>query len=188
MLQGSGFERVGGTQTIKVNVRVIAATNRDLAADVSSGKFRADLYYRLSVFPISVPPLRDRATDIPLLASYFVTQLAPALGKKIDQIDGMALQRLMRYPWPGNIRELRNVLERAVILSEGGTLRFEDRDLPAGAAPAGVQTLEEVERAHIEEVLKRTDGVIGGETGAAKILGVPPSTLRSTMDRLGMKR
>ena len=190
VLQENEFERVGGSQTIKVNVRVIAATNRDLAADVQAGRFRADLYYRLSVFPIAVPPLRDRRADIPVLASYFVTQIAASVGKRIDQIHAGTMERLSRYRWPGNIRELRNVLERAVILSEGGLLRLEDTELGGPATGSVARTsmsLEDVERDHITSVLKQTGGVIGGPTGAAKILGVPPSTLRSAMSRLGIK-
>ncbi len=189
VLQESEFERVGGTETVKVNVRVIAATNRDLAADVQSQKFRADLFYRLSVFPLAVPPLRERLTDIPILATFFVTQLASAIGKRIDEVDPGTMERLSRYPWPGNIRELRNVLERAVILSEGGTLRIDDGELRSQSSkPAATfLSLEEAEREHIKAVLRQTDGVIGGDAGAAKILGVPPSTLRSTMARLGIK-
>jgi PAS domain S-box-containing protein len=196
VLQESEFERVGGTETIKVNVRVIAATNRDLAADVQAQKFRADLFYRLSVFPISVPALRERASDIPILASYFVTQLSGAVGKRIDEIDAATMERLVSYGWPGNIRELRNVLERAVILADGRILRIEDRELRAGGAgaaagaEAGVASkalsLAAMERAHIAAVLKQTNGAIAGPAGAARILGIPPSTLRSRMARLGI--
>ncbi|MBI1190967.1 MAG: PAS domain S-box protein [Tepidisphaera sp.] len=195
VLQESEFERVGGTETVKVNVRVIAATNRDLAADVRAGKFRADLFYRLSVFPIAVPPLRERASDIPILATHFATQLAGTIGRRFDQIEASTMERLQRYPWPGNIRELRNVLERAAILCDGPILKVMDADLRASGEPTPAEpqigsaalTLEEVERAHILAVLKQTDGTIAGPTGAAKILGVPPSTLRSTMARLGIK-
>lgn len=189
VLQESEFERVGGSQTIRVNVRVIAATNRDLAADVKAGRFRADLFYRLNVFPIHVPPLRDRISDIPILATYFVTQLAGTLGKRIESIDDATRNRLTQYHWPGNIRELRNVLERAVILTEGTTLRIRDGELRGHAAPerAGSATLADVERQHILSVLKQTGGVIAGNNGAARILGVPPSTLRSSMARLGIK-
>ena len=189
VLQESEFERVGGTETVKVNVRVIAATNRDLEADVQAQKFRADLFYRLSVFPLAVPPLRERVTDIPVLATYFVTQLAGAIGKRIDEFDPGTMERLTRYAWPGNIRELRNVLERAVILSEGATLRIDERELRTQASMATVTSLplEDVEREHIKAVLKQTGGVIAGDAGAAKILGIPPSTLRSTMARLGIK-
>ncbi len=182
VLQENEFERVGGSQTIKVNVRVVAATNRNLAAEVDSQRFRADLFYRLSVFPIDVPPLRERAGDIPLLATYLVTQLAAAVGKRIDQIDKATLDRLVGYTWPGNIRELRNVLERAVILAGDPTLRIDESDLrpqPGRKGPASL-SLADMEREHILSVLSQTGG-------AARILGVPPSTLRSRMDRLGIK-
>jgi PAS domain S-box-containing protein len=190
VLQESEFERVGGTATIKVNVRVIAATNRDLAADVQAQKFRADLYFRLSVFPLTVPPLRDRATDIPLLATYFTTQVAAAIGRRIDQIEPRTMDQLLRYRWPGNIRELRNVLERAVILNQGRALRMESGELIPDSPRAEVtstQSLADNEREHIRAVLKQTEGAIAGPTGAAKILGIPPSTLRSRMARLGIK-
>jgi PAS domain S-box-containing protein len=189
VLQESEFERVGGSETIRVNVRVIAATNRDLAAEVQSQKFRADLFYRLNVFPVTVPPLRDRAADIPILASYFATHLAATLGRRLDSIEPETMERLARYPWPGNIRELRNVLERALILCPGPSLRIEEPELrPAGSPPgaAAARSLADNEREHILAVLKQTGGVVGGEKGAAKLLGVPPSTLRSTMARLGI--
>ncbi len=189
VLQENEFERVGGSQTIKVNVRVVAATNRKLSADVEAQRFRADLFYRLSVFPIEVPPLRERAADIPLLAAYFVTQLAAAVGKKISSIDEPTMARLARYSWPGNIRELRNVLERAVILAGEGTLRVDEKEfgLAASAPGPSARSLEDVEREHIRAVLAQTGGAIAGPGGAAKILGMPPSTLRSRMERLGIK-
>jgi PAS domain S-box-containing protein len=194
VLQESEFERVGGTQTIRVNVRVIAATNRDLAADVRAGRFRPDLFYRLNVYPIAVPPLRARADDIPLLASYFASRLGATTGRAVTAIEPETLERLARYPWPGNIRELRNVLERAAILSTDGVLRVDPSDLrtPAGAAgpappPGGMASLADAERAHILAALQKTGGVVGGARGAARLLGVPASTLRSTMDRLGIK-
>ncbi|MCC6320623.1 MAG: sigma 54-interacting transcriptional regulator [Phycisphaerales bacterium] len=187
VLQENEFERVGGSETIKVNVRVIAATNRDLRAD--AGRFRADLYYRLSVFPIHVPPLRERKADIPILTSFFVTQLSAALGKKVNHVEPGTLDRLVRYAWPGNIRELRNILERAMILCDDGTLRIDEADLhSAGSTAATPLTLADAEKAHIQSVLRQTDGAVGGPNGAAKILGVPPSTLRSTMERLGITR
>jgi PAS domain S-box-containing protein len=189
VLQESEFERVGGSETIRVNVRVIAATNRDLLADVQSQTFRADLYYRLSVFPLPVPALRERVTDIPLLATFFVTQLSAAVGKRIDAIDEATMQRLLRYSWPGNIRELRNVLERAVILSDGPVLRVDPADLRmlgGDAAQASSLSLADMEREHIRAILKQTGGAIAGPSGAARILGVPPSTLRSRMARLGI--
>jgi transcriptional regulator with GAF, ATPase, and Fis domain len=189
VLQENEFERVGGSQTIRVNVRVIAATNRDLEADVAAQKFRADLFYRLNVFPVRVPPLRERQGDLPLLVAYFVTQLSGAIGKRVDEVEPASMERLTRYSWPGNIRELRNVLERAIILCDGPVLKIGERELPgATPSPAGAPlTLAEAERAHILSVLELTKGVIGGPHGAAKVLGVAPSTLRSTMERLDIK-
>ncbi|MEZ6243122.1 MAG: sigma 54-interacting transcriptional regulator [Phycisphaerales bacterium] len=188
VLQENEFERVGGSETIRVDVRVIAATNRDLAAEVSEQRFRADLFYRLGVFPISVPPLRERAGDVPILASYFVTQLAAAVGKRVESFEEGTMDRLLRYAWPGNIRELRNVLERALILSDEGVLRVAETELggPTPDAPPQGLSLDEVEAAHIRAVLAQTGGVVAGERGAARILGVPPSTLRSRMARLGI--
>ncbi|MCK6476785.1 MAG: sigma-54 dependent transcriptional regulator, partial [Phycisphaerales bacterium] len=202
VLQESEFERVGGSETIRVNVRVIAATNRNLTADVAAGRFRADLFYRLNVFPLRIPPLRDRVSDIPLLTTYFVTQLASTLGKHFDGINQNSMDRLIAYAWPGNIRELRNLLERAVILSPGPMLNVElgeaDRQslqtrqgAPEVAASENsgqpeVPTLEDMERRHILDVLRQTNGAIAGPKGAAKLLGLPPSTLRSRMERLGI--
>ncbi|MFO0632923.1 MAG: sigma 54-interacting transcriptional regulator [Nannocystaceae bacterium] len=200
VLQENQFERVGGTSTISVNVRVIAATNRDLAAEVAAGRFRADLFYRLNVFPLSVPPLRERGADVGLLASYFVTQLATNLGRRIDTIEPATLELLRRYAWPGNIRELRNVIERAVILSDAAVLRIDPAELgfapqdpdeaaaaPEGPGEAAPETLAALERAHILAVLERCGGAIAGPGGVAKILGVPPSTLRSRMEKLGIR-
>jgi transcriptional regulator with GAF, ATPase, and Fis domain len=183
------------------NVIVIAATNRDLGHAVREGKFRADLLYRLNVFPIAVPPLRERASDIPLLAAFFTASLARKLGKPIKGFNARSMERLMRYAWPGNVRELQNVVERAAILSPGPILELEETllagETPAGgdlagpsvasALPAGDHDrLEEVERSHILSVLKTTGGVVGGTRGAAAILGLRPNTLRSRMKKLGI--
>lgn len=188
VLQESEFERVGGSETIRVSVRVIAATNRDLAAEVQAGRFRADLYYRLSVFPIQVPSLRARTADIPLLAESFVRQISALVGKRFEAIDAGSMDRMLRYGWPGNIRELRNVIERAMILCDEGKLRITETDLGLAStgAPSHGQTLDEVEAGHIRAVLAQTGGVVAGESGAARILGVPPSTLRSRMAKLGI--
>ncbi|WP_434111148.1 sigma 54-interacting transcriptional regulator [Methylocaldum sp. GT1TLB] len=190
VLQEGEFERVGGTQTIKVNVRVIAATNRDLGRMSRENQFRADLYYRLNVFPIHLPPLRERADDIPLLVRHFVQKYAALLGKRIETVPQPILSALCAYPWPGNIRELQHVIERAVILSEGGELAPIDciQRPTAETRNGGFATLEEVERAHILKVLEATSWRISGEKGAAVILGMPSTTLRSRMERLGITR
>jgi formate hydrogenlyase transcriptional activator len=201
ILQEQEFEPVGSSKTLKVNVRVIAATNRDLAAEVQGGKFRSDLFYRLNVFPIRVPPLRDRVADIGPLVMYFVQQFAKKFGKPVPQVADDALRRLRAYSWPGNVRELQNVIERAVVLAAGPVLTLDDGVLSAvaptsapasngaeaPAAPAGA-SLEEVERQHILAVLGETRWRIEGERGAAKVLGLSPSTLRSRMQRLGISR
>ncbi len=198
VLQEQEFEPVGSSKTLKVDVRVIAATNRDLAAEVQSGKFRSDLFYRLNVFPIRVPPLRDRIEDIGPLVMYFVQQFAKKFGKPVTRVADDALRRLRAYAWPGNVRELQNVIERAVVLATGPVLTVDDSVLPAVApgpppatngaeVPAGA-SLEEVERRHILAVLGETTWRIEGERGAAKVLGLSPSTLRSRMQRLGISR
>ncbi|MDD2725211.1 MAG: sigma 54-interacting transcriptional regulator [Methylovulum sp.] len=189
VLQEQEFERVGGSETLKVDVRVIAATNRNLADDVAQGRFRADLYYRLNVFPIEVPALRERQTDIPLLARYFLAKYAQKFGKRIAQIDPAAMQQLLNYPWPGNVRELQNVIERAVILSQGAILHIGsliNLHVDSTAKTNRLGTLEEVERSHILQTLEETGWVISGAKGAAAILGMNPNTLRSRMQKLGM--
>ena len=196
VLQDGEMERLGSQVTRKVNVRVIAATNRDLKAEVREGKFRADLYYRLAVFPIDVPPLRHRKEDIPLLVWYFIAQLRVTMGKTIERIPAPLMERLVAYDWPGNIRELRNVIERAVILSRGATLRLDEafdathvRQSPAAAPnPRPERTLEEVERMHILEVLEECRWQIRGRRRAAERLGLHPSTLYSRMKKLGIGR
>jgi formate hydrogenlyase transcriptional activator len=192
VLQEREFERVGGTMPIKVDVRVIAATNRDLLRAVKEKTFREDLYYRLNVFPIELPPLRDRAGDVPMLVHFLVNKFAMRIGKRIDNVSQMAMERLLAYPWPGNIRELENVLERAIILANSSTLEIEPQMLslqPNDDEERGQSsTLEQVERDHIASVLKQTDGVIDGERGAAKILGLHPNTLRSRMKKLSITR
>jgi formate hydrogenlyase transcriptional activator len=189
VLQEREFERVGGSETLRVDVRVIAATHRNLALEVAQGRFRSDLYYRLNVFPIEVPALRQRAADIPLLARFFLSKYARKFGKRIDDIASASLEQLLKYPWPGNVRELQNVIERAVILSPGPLLEVGPLLSPpagTGAHPQRLRTLEEVEREHIRRVLDETGGVISGPKGAAAILGMNPNTLRSRMVKLGM--
>jgi PAS domain S-box-containing protein len=190
VLQEHQIERVGGTESIQVDVRVIAATNRDLAHMVSEGAFRSDLYYRLNVFPIQVPPLRERSTDIPKLAEFFLASYARALSKPLRGISDESMARLKSYAWPGNVRELQNVLERAAILARDEVLEV-DPSLGSHPSPgpdfAG-RTLKEVERAHIVSVLESTDGVIEGAGGAATILNLHANTLRSRMRKLGIEK
>lgn len=206
VLQEQEFERVGGTKTIKVDVRVITATNRDLKKAVEEGRFRADLYYRLNVFPIVLPPLRERTQDISLLVRYFVSKHMARLGKRITQISHTAMSQLTAYHWPGNVRELENVVERAVILSQGPVLELVDEIaqlLPAApkAQPLGKALpltprissptfvpLEDMEREYIQKVLESTGWVIEGAAGAAKILDINPNTLRSRMQKLNIRR
>ncbi len=196
VLQEREFERVGGTQSLQVNVRVIAATNRNLQQAVLEKTFREDLFYRLNVFPLRLPPLRERRADIPLLAQYFLQRCALQLGKRFDRIEPDTLERLNDYHWPGNIRELENVIERAVILCEGTELAIPADVLvvPPGdaadhvPAPADATDLESVERRHIWAALDQTGGIIDGPRGAARILGLHPNTLRSRMKRLGIAR
>ena len=192
VLQEREFERVGGATPIKVDVRVIAATNRDLLKAVKEKMFREDLFYRLNVFPIELPPLRDRAGDVPMLVHFLVNKFAMRIGKRIENVSQMAMERLLVYPWPGNIRELENVLERAIILANSATLEIDPQMLslqPNDDVERGQSsTLEQVERDHIVAVLRQTDGVIEGERGAAKILGLHPNTLRSRMKKLGITR
>ena len=214
VLQEREFERVGGTNPIKVDVRVIAATNRDLAKSIREGKFREDLFYRLNVFPIALPPLRDREGDVPLLAHFLVARFAARIGVRIESVGKATMERLSGYPWPGNIRELENILERAVILSNGPTLELDPEvfasvtatrpanDGPSrpsssasdgpgatGVGPAPpLESLESNTRNHILTALEKSGWVIDGPRGAAKVLGLHPNTLRSRMKKLGILR
>ncbi len=195
VLQEGEFERLGNPQTIQVDVRVISATNRDLLKLVWAGDFRQDLYYRLNVFPLSVPPLRERDGDIPLLVQHFVKGFSRKLGREIQTIPQDVMATLSKYRWPGNVRELENVIERAVILTRGSSLQIdrslsererESDSVQGQLAPQG--TLAEVERSHIERTLETTNWRIEGNEGAAKLLGLNPSTLRSRMQKLGLKK
>jgi transcriptional regulator with GAF, ATPase, and Fis domain len=210
VLQDREFDRVGGAAPVRVDVRVIAATNRDLLREVREKRFREDLYYRLNVFPICLPPLRERRDDIPLLVHFLVNKFAPRVGKRLDGVSRQTMQRLQEYPWPGNIRELENVLERAVILTTGPTLDIAPDLIPTpAAAPAAgppdpeedrviavarqtsgrpQPTLEAVERDYILAVLRQTNWVITGPRGAATALGLNPSTLRNRIKKLGITR
>ncbi len=190
VLQEHEFERVGGTHTFKVDVRIIAATNRDLREMVRAQRFRDDLYYRLNVFPIAIPPLRERPDDIEALVGHFVDQFALRMNRQIDVIPRETLDALRRHPWPGNVRELENVIQRAVILSTGPGLTLPPmRVAPVPPYPSkAVDTLEGVERAFIAQVLDETNWVIGGPRGAAARLGIKRTTLHSMLNRLGLSR
>jgi transcriptional regulator with GAF, ATPase, and Fis domain len=187
VLESGEFERLGSPRTVKVNVRIISATNRDLARLVSEGGFREDLYYRLNVFQITVPPLRERREDILPLIWSFVQELSKRMGKRIESIPQKGVEALQAYPWPGNVRELRNIIERAMIITTGPVLHV---DVPkiaqSGANQSG--TLEEVEKRHIIEALNTTGWRVSGKDGAAEILGIKPKTLESRMQRLGIQR
>ena len=190
VLQEQAFERVGGIRTIGVDVRLVAATHRDLAQMVGEGTFRGDLYYRLNVFPIRLPPLRERPEDIPLLVRHFAQQHAQRLHKPVHTIPADVLEAMTRYPWPGNVRELQNVIERAVILARDGMLRpvLPTRQQPLQRSPVGSSTLANVQRDYILQVLRATSGVIGGQHGAATRLGLKRTTLLSRMELLGIAR
>jgi transcriptional regulator with GAF, ATPase, and Fis domain len=201
VLQEREIEPVGSSKPRKVDVRVIAATNRDLEADVAAGRFRADLYFRLNVFPIRMPPLREREGDIALLAHFFADRFARELGKRIECIEPEALERLLAYPWPGNVRELSNVIERAVVLAGGPRLdvapellpqlvaaRAQETAPPEPLPRASGRTLEDMERGYIQDTLERAGWVIEGARGAAAALGMNASTLRSRMKKLGVRR
>jgi transcriptional regulator with GAF, ATPase, and Fis domain len=190
VLQEGEFERLGNPKTLSIDVRVIAATNRDLERSVQEGLFRPDLYYRLNVFPIKLPALRERQEDIQLLIGYFVRKFGAKLGKKIDSVSQTIVDALQAYRWPGNIRELENVIERAMILSEGSRLELTDwlPKPPVASDSPSAQSLEELERAHILRVLDETGWRVSGQKGAASILGLKPTTLEARMKKLGIVR
>ena len=210
VLQEREFEPVGSSKTVKVDVRVIAATNRDLAADAEQKRFRSDLYYRLNVFPIDLPPLRERPEDVEILANHFMQRMARKLGKPLRRIDADTLAKLRSHSWPGNIRDLQNTIERAAVLTPDDTLvidwelgprsrgnghaaptasRATEAQAPVLPAPgAESQTLEAIERSHIISVLKRTHGVVEGPKGAARLLNLKPSTTRFRMKKLGITK
>jgi PAS domain S-box-containing protein len=190
VLQDGEFERLGDSRTIKTDVRVVAASNRDLEAMVKAGKFRQDLWYRLNVFPITIPPLRRRKDDIPLLVNHFVKKIGKRVGKGITKISKTVLNELTAYDWPGNVRELEHILERSMILSQGKSLLLSDR-LAARtrkADRAGMQPLAALQRDHILRTLEQTNWVIEGPNGAAAILEIHPNTLRYRMQKLGIRR
>lgn len=194
VLQEGEFERIGGSRTFKTDARVIAATNRDLTGEVEAGRFRSDLFYRLNVFPLTVPSLRERRDDIPLLARHFLTKTARKLGKDFLDLSPGFVEQALAYAWPGNIRELENAVTRAAILSPGPLLEVTDplaasspeRLVSRPQEPHPIRTLERVEREHIEATLQHTQGIIEGEHGAAALLGLHPSTLRGRMRKLAI--
>jgi formate hydrogenlyase transcriptional activator len=195
VLQEREFERLGSSRTLRTDARLVAATNRDLTAMVEERQFRADLYYRLNVFPITVPPLRERRDDIPLLVRYFTQQYARRMNRRITTIPSETLSALTRYHWPGNIRELQNFIERAVILTRGTTLEAPVRELKRAApkaqtepaAASGVATLAEAEKEAILRALEESGGRVGGERGAAARLGMKRTTLQAKMRKLGIE-
>jgi formate hydrogenlyase transcriptional activator len=195
VLQEREIERIGGRVTMRVDVRIIAATNRDLEKEVDEGRFRADLYYRLNIFPINLPSLRDRRDDIALLAAHFIQKLSKKTGRKITMISKSVLEQITRYDWPGNIRELEHVIERSIVLCDDDIIkqiylpcRKEHALNRSSENKFIIKTIEENERDHILNMLKHTQGRVGGYKGAAEFLGVPPSTLSSKLKRLGIKR
>jgi formate hydrogenlyase transcriptional activator len=190
VLQEQEFERLGSTRTIRVDVRVIAATNQDLWRMLQRDEFRADLYYRLNVFPIRLPPLRERQDDIPLLTRHFVRLFSQRMGKQIDHIPDGVMEALKRYHWPGNIRELQNFIERSVIRTSYAVLNppLAELEIRRDELSLQFQTLADAERAHIAMTLRETNGVVGGREGAANRLGLPRTTLISRMRKLGLSR
>jgi formate hydrogenlyase transcriptional activator len=189
VLQDQEFERLGGVRTIRVNIRLIAATNRDLAKSVAAREFRSDLYYRLHVFPVLMPPLRKRGKDIQLLVRYFVQKFSHQMKKQIETIPTETMNALARWEWPGNVRELENFIERSVILSEGTTLNVPLSELrPVYEGARHDATLEGLEREHILRVLRESGGVVAGLHGAAARLGMKRTTLQSRMQKMGITR
>lgn len=195
VLQEKQFERIGSSKTITVDTRIIAATNRDLEEEVARGSFRLDLFYRLNVFPIELPPLRDRKEDIPVLARHFLLKCSKRIGRRdVPELSTFAEKQLLTYHWPGNIRELENLIERSVIKSKLGVI--DKLEMPGAGAvftpvqsiENGVKTLEEMEREHILTVLKNCNGKVFGVGGAAEVLGMPSSTLTSRMKKLGIRK
>jgi formate hydrogenlyase transcriptional activator len=193
VLQEREFERLGSSRTLHTDARLIAATNRNLHAMVEEQRFRSDLFYRLNVFPIFVPPLRERKEDIPFLVSHFAQHFARNISKEIDSISSETMSALVRYPWPGNIRELQNVIERAVILTKGRELKISLADLKPKSSDSenqadGIGTLQEIEKRHILSVLEQTNWVFAGPNGAAARLGMKRPTLQFRMQKLGISR
>lgn len=194
-IQEKEFERIGGRNTIRTDVRIIAATNRNLQKEVDTGRFRTDLYYRLNVFPIHLPSLRERREDLPALTAHFIAKYARRSGKIINGIAPRALQQMAAYHWPGNIRELEHLVERSILMTQGPTIREvhlpvepNAKNTPEQTDPSALKSLEENERDHILAVLRKTKGRVRGEGGAAHILKLPPTTLHSRMKKLGITK
>jgi formate hydrogenlyase transcriptional activator len=192
-VQDQEFERVGGNRTIRTDTRFVAATNRDLKAMVEENRFRADLYYRLHVFPIVVPPLRKRPEDIPLLTRFFVQKYASRMNRKIERIPAAVMEALARYDWPGNIRELQNVIERSVLLTTGSALSLAmpeviSKHQPPAPPASGAERSEAAEREAIIRALQEAHGIVGGPNGAAARLGLKRTTLYSRMQKLNVSR
>jgi DNA-binding NtrC family response regulator len=191
VLQEKEIQRLGGNDTIKIDARIIAATSKNLEKEVAEGRFRLDLYYRLHVFPITLPPLRERKEDIPALTRHFIKQLVQKTGTSINDISGKALSELLNYDWPGNIRELEHVVERSFLMTKGSVIehiQLPSKENKEQTSSSEIKSLEEHEREHILEVLKRTNGRIDGPSGAAAILKIPASTLHAKIKKLGIKR
>ena len=193
VIQEGEFERLGSPHTIKIDLRIIAATNRNLEDEIKAGSFRADLFYRLNVFPIEIPPLRQRQEDIPLFVDHFLDKFNKKIGKKIQQVSSETLNALQGYHWPGNVRELESVIERAVITSQGATLQVLDQFVkgPTTAGPVAgqpVKPLADLDRDHILQVLQKTKWRVEGTNGAAVLLGLNPSTLRARIRKYGIAR
>jgi transcriptional regulator with GAF, ATPase, and Fis domain len=190
VLQEREFERVGGTEMLRCDVRVIAATNRDLHSAIAAGSFRSDLFYRLNVFPITLPPLRERKEDVALLVNYFVDRYAKRAGKKINCIQKKALEALQEYSWPGNVRELQNVIERSLIIGETNEFSIDKSWFSSESQPARSPPLDQTssERTRIEAALAQTKGKVSGREGAAAILGLPASTLESKIRTLRINK
>ncbi len=187
VLDEGQFERLGSPKTLTADVRVIAATNQDLEKEIAEGNFREDLYFRLNVYSIKIPPLRERLEDIPPLVWAFVREFGDRMGKKIDQIPRNNLEALKRYDWPGNVRELKNVVERAMIVSRGSTLKI-DKPRPKPVKSSRIESLDELQRNHIVRALEMTGWRVSGKKGAAEMLKINPKTLESRMRRLGINR
>jgi transcriptional regulator with GAF, ATPase, and Fis domain len=186
VLQDGEFERLGSTQSKKVDVRIIAATNKVLKKEIEEGKFRKDLYYRLSAYPITIPPVRERKEDIPLLISHYVEKFSREMGKTIETVSKKTIEKLVNYSWPGNVRELENVIERAVVISQGNSLNIIEDFHKEPVECESICTLDENEKVHIVKILEKTNGRIEGKSGAAELLGINPSTLRSRIKKLGI--